>query len=442
MQQALTHCQKRCYSVCCDTSETSVGKQLRLLGTTYVTQHGLVLFCRIKVAPLVCRRWAKVLRQPCCAWDSIRIDCKKLCKHNTAFSLLSWAQQRCSSTTAATFVTGLDTAEQVVTAVLSKMPALQRLTYSPASLFLGARRYDRIGPFGSLQPCPYLTQVYICIPELHQGHLDLLAHLKHLSVLVVQGLRYEHSAVLHHDTFPGSLATVSSLRTLHITALHMGTYCVHDSISKLSRLEELHFIDCQIDCVAAGLLQLSQLHALQISNACSHSAELVLPDLSLLPRLANLALRCLCETTDLVVPLCKCMHLTSFSFETLNDDNTELPIGLHLENLIEIGLEAAHVHASVLKEAKKLQRLFCKGIFFQGMEDFELRDLALAVPNLREMHVSWEETGGSHECVQGCILLNQLLIENCNGQQGVPMLHVDKDECRNQLPWTVRPFLA
>lgn len=411
---------------------------------TAVTLCRLVSVCRVKVAPLVCKKWAKVLRQPSCAWDSIRIECQKLLKHSKTFSLLSWAQQRCSSTTTATLVTGADLMEHVVTAVLTKMPALKRLIYSPSPLGGSVPgRQVHMGPFGSLQPCPHLTHVYICILDLYQGHLDLLAHLQHLDVLVVRGTRQANSQHMHQDTFPGRLATLPSLRTLHITALQTGIHGVDDAISKLSRLEELHFIDCQITCVASGLLQLSQLRALQISNSCAYYEELVLPDLSLLPKLTNLAVCCNCEMLDLPLSLCNCMHLTSFAFESLDDEPLELPVGPYLRNLIEISVEVHHAKASFLKEAKQLQRLFCKGDFLQEQAESDLRNLALSVPNLREMHIFWEAAAGSRQYVQKCILLNQLLSESCNARQGVPVLHVDYEEDeRSQLPWTVSPLLA
>ena len=300
-----------------------------------------------------------------------------------------------------------------------------------------------MGPFGSLQPCPYLTHVCICIRELCQGHLDLLAHLKYLSVLVVQGTTQISSSHVGYDTFPGQLATVLSLRTLHITGLQSGSQGVDDAISKLGGLEELHLIDCQIAHVASGLLQLSQLRALQISNSCASYTGLELPDLSLLPKLTNLAVCCYCEVLDVPPPLGNCMHLTSLGFESLDDEPPELPIGPYLGNLIEISIEAHHVKASVLKEAKQLQRLFCKGEFLQSQTESDMCSLALSVPNLQQMHIVWDVHAASCHRVQKCVLLNQLLSDSCSGRQGVPLLHVDNDDDpSSQLPWTVSPLLA
>lgn len=124
--------------------------------------------------------------------------------------------------------------------------------------------------------------------EVWQGHLDLLAHLEHLQILVVKGEFQGGNSPEHR--FPGKLATVQTLRTLHITAMSHGISTVGDAISKLSRLEELHLVNCQVSCVSSALLQLHQLRALQICNAAI-DPRLVLPELSLLPKLANLAVQ-------------------------------------------------------------------------------------------------------------------------------------------------------
>ena len=81
--------------------------------------------------------------------------------------------------------------------------------------------------------------------ELYQGHLDMLAHLKHLQVLVVKGNYQGHGEPLQEHSFPGQLAAVQTLRTLHIDTIGNGVSTVDDVISKLRRLEELHLVDCQ-----------------------------------------------------------------------------------------------------------------------------------------------------------------------------------------------------
>lgn len=243
------------------------------------------LVCRVKVAPLVCKKWWAALRQPSCAWESIHIDCTRLRKSKQVFPRLSWAEQRCSSTTAATVTTGTDTAEQLVTTLLTKLPALKRLSYGQ---FLHSTCC--MGPFGSLPLCPHLTHVFVSIARLHQGHLDLLTHLKHLQVLIVHGA--ETKVAPPQYSFPGQLSDVKTLRTLYISRMCTGIHEVSHAISKLSSLEELHLVEGEVCCVSSGLLRLSQLSALQISNSpLSGLSELVLPDLSVLPKLTNVAVR-------------------------------------------------------------------------------------------------------------------------------------------------------
>ena len=126
------------------------------------------------------KKWARALRQSSRAWNDLRLDCRKERASHQLFSRLLWVEQRCSLTTAATFWIGSDTAE-VVSAVLTKLPAVKRLIFSDK--FTSAFRME---PFCSLLPCPHLTHLYIGIGELCQGQLNLLAQLKHLQNLNVK----------------------------------------------------------------------------------------------------------------------------------------------------------------------------------------------------------------------------------------------------------------
>ena len=342
-------------------------------------------------------------------------------------------EQRCSLTTASLFLIGTDTAEQVVNAVLTKLPALKRMAYYVRSYKAGSSFH--MGPFCSLLPCPHLTHVYIRIAELYQGHLELLAHLQHLQVLVVKGQESGYSES-PPGGFPGPLATVQTLRTLHITQMFNGLNTVDDAISKLSNLEELHFVNCQIRCVSSGLLRLSQLQTLQISNTVLDD-KLELPELGQLPKLTKLAIQC--GIYVLPAQLRNCTQLTSFCFKG-HPDFSELPIGPYLKDLKEIAMDSHLARASVLKEATKLQRLFCMGTCHDGyplstlQTDLDLRTFALSVPNLQEMHVSLSAIA-EPQAIQMCILLNQLLTEKRNGPQGRTVLQVRAlGSSVNQLP--------
>lgn len=388
------------------------------------------LVCRVRVAPLVCKKWCEALRQPSCAWESIHIDGTRLRKSKQVFPRLSWAEQRCSSTTTATVIIGTETVEQLLTPFLTKLPALKRLSYGQS-----LHSTCCMGPFGSLPLCPHLTHVFVSIAKLHQGHLDLLTHLKHLQVLVVHGAETKPSPP--RQSFPGQLSDITTLRTLYINRMCTGIHEVSHAISKLSSLEELHLVDCEVCCVSSGLLHLSQLSALQISNSpLDGQSELVLPDLSVLPKLTNVAVRY--GLDDFPGQLVNCTRITSLSFR--NKSECALPVGPYLKNLSEIAVDGA-VKMSVFKEVTNLQRLSCLGVRYDRHilstleTDADLRLFAHLVPNLKEMSVSYLVVTRP-QAIQKCIFLNQLLIKNSSGPQSGAVLQVGYKE--NQLPWTLK----
>lgn len=397
-----------------------------------------LIVCRVKVAPLVCKKWARALRQSSHAWDDLRFDCRNVGVSTAVFQRLSWVEQRCSSTTTAVFVTNVRTAEQLVSAILTKLAALKRLVYYQLSTDGTLSRTPlHIGPFASLLPCPHLTYLYISMREVWQGHLDLLAHLKHLLTLVVKG-HFLGGTTPEHG-FPGKLATVQTLRTLHITGMYNGISTIGDAISKLSRLEDLHLVNCQVSHVSSALLQLHQLRALQICNTAL-DPPLVLPELSLLPKLANLAVHC--DNQELPDVLLNCTQLTSFCFQS-GFSVFDLPTGSFLSNLEEIAVESYRAKPSLFKHLTKLQRLFLSGSSSEGhvlsQTEVDVRTFAMSVPtSLQKMYASWPGTQDSR-VAQNCILLNQLLTEKCS-RSGSTLLQVSSvDGLHTALPWTTRP---
>lgn len=400
----------------------------------FLTLFRRLIICRIKVAPLVCKKWARALRQSSCAWDDLRFDCRVVGGSAAVFQRLSWVEQRSSSTTTAVFVANVSTSEQLASAILTKLPALKRLVYSDK--FSPDKGPLQMGPFASLLPCPHLTYVYINMREVWQGHLDLLAHLKHLQVLVVKGQLHGGNAPEH--SFPGQLATVQTLKTLHITAMSSGISTIGDAISKLSRLEELHFVSCQVSRVSSALLQLHQLRALEIRNT-TLDPQMVLPELSLLPRLANLALHC--EHQELPDVLLKCTQLTSFCFHS-RYTFFDLPLGSYLNNLKEIAVKGCRAKPSLFKHVPKLQRLFLLGSRCDGhvlsQTEMDLHTFALSVPtSLQKVYASWP---GYEEprIAQNCILLNQLLTERCSRSGSTVLQVCSIDGQHTALPWTTR----
>ena len=304
-----------------------------------------------------------------------------------------------------------------MSAYLTKLPFLKRLMYHEKS-----RLAFRMGPFCSLLPCTHLTHLYVCFGELYQTHLDLLAHLKNLQVLVVKGMYEGRGQPILEHSFPGHLATVQTLKTLHIDTISNGISTVNTTISKLSRLEELHLVDCQVSHVSSGLLQLHQLRALQICNT-AFDDHLVLPDLCLLPQLQNLALYCGVE--ELPGVLLNCTQLTSFSFQG-KQSVFDLPIGAYLKNLKEIAVQSYLAKANLFEQTTRLQRLF-----FQGVECHrhvlsktatDVRTFAMCVlKSLQQMCVSWPAIMDP-QAAQNCLLLNQLLIERCCRPPGSTVL--------------------
>lgn len=190
---------------------------------------------------------------------------------------------------------------------------------------------------------------------------------------------FEHS-------FPGQLATV---QTLHIDSISNGISTVGDAISKLSRLEELHSVDCQVSDVSSGLLHLDQLRALQICNT-AFDDHLVLPELSLLPNLKILAVYCGVE--ELPGVLLNCTQLTSFLFKG-RQSAFDLPAGPYLKNWKEIAIESYIAKASLHEQTTSLQ-----GLFFQGTDcqrhvlsktAIDIHAFAMSVPkSLQKMYVS------------------------------------------------------
>ena len=188
------------------------------------------LECRAKVAPLVCKKWALALRQASRAWDSVDIDTAEVRLPDKLWSLLAWASCRCSSTTTAKFSTDAKEAEQIVNAMLTKLPAIKQVASLPARLS-DRFRVNRnpgthtIGSFCALQLCSRLKQVYLYIGILQQGHLDCLGSLRELEVVVVKGNGERPSHTTSNQVqnpFPGQLAMLPALRVVHITNLMPG----------------------------------------------------------------------------------------------------------------------------------------------------------------------------------------------------------------------------
>ena len=228
--------------------------------------------------------------------------------------------------------------------------------------------------------------------------------------------------------------------TLYIAGMCTGIHSVDDAISKLSSLEELHLVDCKVHLVSSGLLRLSQLRAQQITNSrFDGQKELVLPDLSVLPKLTKLAIQCGLD----VFPgqLCNCTHLTSFSFQGQSD--CELPVGPYLRNLNEIAVSVVIIR-NVVEEVTNLQRLYClgsssaKAVLSKLQTDADLRMFALSVPNLQEMILPWNLIRVPH-ALQKCIFLNKLLTESSRMAQPIAVMQVRSVEDGNVvLPWTLK----
>ena len=367
------------------------------------------------------------------------INADEAMRKQKLFPLLSWASQRCASTTAATFFTSAKTATQVVNAVLSRLPALEYMALLPLAddqpdPFKGAL----VGSACALQLCPNLTQVYLSMFALYQGHLDSLAALKHLQVVAIQGQCQadgDFSSLKGHKNFPGQLAHVSTLRVLYIDSPRGGIPAVCESISRLTQLEELHLIRCQVLHLPDGLLNLSRLFALHIRNAKPRADDLVCPDLSLLPELQNLALaHCFCEVP---AGLLQCSQLTSLSLE--GTGSAPLPVAPYLSNLQEVALDNHGLSLPVLRATCQLQRLHCLGtplhIFQQ--ENIDLKEFACSLPKLQQMcvcNVDDSYLNGVH--LNRCMQLNQLLIAQCSIPEGHMAVHIGRDNTHVLgLPW-------
>ncbi|KAL0040572.1 hypothetical protein WJX77_011297 [Trebouxia sp. C0004] len=295
---------------------------------------------RAKVAPLVCKKWALALRQASRAWDSVDIDTAEVRLPDKLWSLLAWAGCRCSSTTTAKFSTDAKEAEQIVNAMLTKLPAIKQVASLPARLS-DRFRVNRnpgthtIGSFCALQLCSHLKQVYLYIGILQQGHLDCLGSLRELEVVVVKGNGERPSHTISNqvqNAFPGQLAMLPALRVVHITNLMPGIGELSRGVSLLSKLEELHLVHCQVTKLPEELLHLSHLSTLQVSNAEANDGGLELPDLGQLPQLKRLALHN--GFQEAPPELISCTQFTSLSLYGV--DQQDLPNGPFLCNLREL----------------------------------------------------------------------------------------------------------
>lgn len=373
------------------------------------------LECRAKVAPLVCKKWALALRQASRAWDSVDIDTAEVRLPDKLWSLLAWASCRCSSTTTAKFSTDAKEAEQIVNAMLTKLPAIKQVASLPARLS-DRFRVNRnpgthtIGSFCALQLCSRLKQVYLYIGILQQGHLDCLGSLRELEVVVVKGNGERPSHTTSNQVqnpFPGQLAMLPALRVVHITNLMPGIGELSRGISLLSKLEELHLVHCQVTKLPEELLQLSHLSTLQVSNVEANDGGLELPDLGQLPQLKRLAL----HNGFLEAPpeLISCTQFTSLSLYGV--DQQDLPNGPFLCNLRELELADSDLRPCLLKEATHLQRLFCMATDLHWLSDVhvDLVAIADALCHLQQLHINWDVAVLDARSMQRCLQLNQLL---------------------------------
>lgn len=408
------------------------------------------LECRAKVAPQVCKKWAAALGQASRAWDTVDIDTAEVRLPEQLWSLLSWAARRCSSTYAARFYTHSKEAEQIVNALLTKLPAVKQVASLPIRLSDRFRLHRNpgthtIGSFCALQLCSHLKQVYLYIGILQQGHLDCLGSLRELEVVVITGNseRPLHPAPNQvQSTFPGGLTTLTALKVVHVTGLMPGIGELHRGIAKLNNLEELHLIDCQVTKLPEELSHLSRLCALQISND-GDSDGLELPDLALLPQLKRLALHN--GFVEAPTELVNCTQLTSLSLHGVGLQ--DLPNGPFLCNLRELELQDNDLRPCLLKEATNLQRLYCMTAEIGWLVDLDvdLVSVADALCSLQQLHVNWDVAILDSTSMQRCLKLNQLL--SCHGTiaPGDSVVRiVPEDNWRRHkllMPWASHEFL-
>lgn len=174
----------------------------------------------------------------------------------------------------------------------------------------------------------------------------MLAHLKQLQALAVKGKHQGHGEPLQEHSFPGQLAAVQTLRTLHIDTIANGVSTVDDAISKLSRLQELHLL--------AKVMRAATIAPAQICKA-AYDDHLVLQELILLPKLRSLAESCGIE--ELPDVLHSCTQLTFFCFQGRQSD-FHLHIGSYLKNLEEIAIQNYLANASLLEQTTRVQLFF------------------------------------------------------------------------------------
>lgn len=286
------------------------------------------------------------------------------------------------------------------------------------------------------------------IGSLQQGHLDCLGNLRELEIIVVKGNgeRLQNGPQQAHSTFPGQLVALPNLKVVHITSLMPGIGELSKHIARLSCLEELHLIHCQVTKLPEEATLLSRLHSLQVSNAVSDDG-LVLPDLALLPRMRRLALHN--GFSEVPTELVNCTHLTSLSLHGFGLQ--ELPNGPFLSNLKDLELQDSDLRPCLLKEAKHLQRLYCmtNELHWLSDPDMNLAMAADALRNLQQLHVNWDVAVLDAKSMQRCLQLNQLLSStrassNKVAPGGCVVRIVPEDNWRRHelmLPWASHEYL-